>query len=46
MSEAQKAEDQKDPRKEQVNGGKKGGKIRSRKSEQQFMVKENQVNPS
>lgn len=25
MSEAQKAEDQKDPRKEQVNGGKKEG---------------------
>lgn len=47
MWEAQKAEDQKDPRKEQVNGGEKGeGEDQKEESEQQFVAKENQVNPS
>lgn len=47
MWEAQKAEDQREARKEQVDGGKEGEKkIRSRKCEQQFVVKGNQVKPS
>lgn len=46
MWEAQKAEDQREARQEQVNEGKRRKKIRSRKCEQQFVVKGNQVKPS
>lgn len=46
MWEAQKAEDQREARQEQANEGKRGKKIRSKKCEQQFVVKENQVKPS